>query len=342
MEYMEENEMKLIIDKILRKYPRANCVTFGDHHQQALKVAREHFSQEDTILTPAKSAQMERILEEKLKLCLSEADMKHVLNHLEEEDEDQSVSIATPQESPGNNAGGSQTIKSVALCELSIASLSESKSSIGVDPHHPHHRSEPKELVHVQDLRVLDPSGTPGKFTGTICKVSRKPQGKGRLEYPGSSHQAYEGDWNQGFWSGYGKHEKANGDIYRGHFLDDIKHGLGVYRHADGQRVFDGRYVMGQRVDGSMNYADRSVYKGQWYSGKRHGRGVYKFSDGSTYKGEFQHDRIQGAGQLIWPDGAKYVGEWSQGKRHGVGKEFAADGLLRHEGVWRDGVPIDR
>jgi hypothetical protein len=331
---MEENEMKKTIDKLLRKYPRENCLTFGDHHQQALKVAREHFSQENNIhMTPAKNTKMESMLEEKLKIYLSEADMKHVLRTPEEEDEDQSVSISTPQESPGDGDGDAQNKKS-ADCEQCVPNLSD--SSLGPRPD-----SEPKELVPIEGLSVSDPSGRLGKFTGTICSDSRKPQGKGRLEYPGTGH-AYEGDWNQGFWSGYGKHCKANGDTYQGHFLDDVKHGLGVYRHADGKRVFDGRYVMGQRVDGSMNYADGSVYKGQWYSGKRHGRGVYKFSDGSAYKGEFHQDRIQGAGQLVWPDGAKYVGEWCQGKRHGVGKEFAADGSLRHEGVWRDGIPIDR
>jgi hypothetical protein len=318
MEYMETNEMKKIIDKILRKYPRENCLTFGDHHREALKVAREDFSQEDAMnMTPAKTKKMENILEEKLKIYLSEDDMKQILYPPpQEEDEDQSVSIATPQASPGNN-GGTQKKKPSIAFEQSIPKLNSSSSRLDYQ----HHHSEPKELVHVQDLEILDPSGRPGNFTGTICKDSGKPQGKGRLEYPGTD-QSYEGDWNQGFWSGYGKHVKANGDIYQGHF--------------------DGRYVMGQRVDGSMNYADGSVYKGQWYSGKRHGRGVYRFSDGSTYKGEFHQDRIQGAGQLIWPDGAKYVGEWCQGKRHGVGKEFAADGLLRHEGVWRDGDPIER
>jgi hypothetical protein len=336
MEYMEAIEMKNSIDKILRKYPRENCVNFGDHHRQALKAAREHFSQEDTNMMRANSTKMESILQEKLKIYLSEVDMKHTLNPLIEEDEDQSVSIATPHESPGAKK---QSVAS-SLCDQSIPSLSESKSSHSrLD----HQHAEPKELVHVEGLRLFDPSGTLAKFTGTICKISEKPQGKGRLDYPGTgTSQHYEGDWNEGFWSGYGQHEKANGDIYQGHFLDDIKHGLGVYRHADGKRVFDGRYVMGQRVDGSMNYADGSVYKGQWYSGKRHGRGVYKFCDGSSYKGEFLHDCMQGAGELTWPDGGRYVGEWCKGKRHGVGKEFAADGLLQHQGVWRDGVPIDR
>jgi hypothetical protein len=314
VEHMKENEMKKIIAKILRKYPREKCLTFEDHHREALKVARGDFSQEGT----AKQKEMESILVEKLKIHLSEAaDKKHILDPPKEEDEDQSVSIATPQESPGKEK------KKAVVFEQAIPNLSES------------------ELVHVEDLHISHSSGKLGKFTGTICKDSEKPQGKGRLEYPGTG-QAYEGDWKQGFWSGYGKHEKANGDIYQGHFVDDIKHGIGVYRHADGKRVFEGRYVMGLRVDGSMNYADGSHYKGQWYSSKRHGRGVYRFSDGSTYTGEFHKDRIQGSGQLIWPDGGKYVGEWCQGNRHGAGKEFAADGSLRLEGVWRDGVPIDQ
>jgi hypothetical protein len=192
-------------------------------------------------------------------------------------------------------------------------------------------------LVPVVKLLIVDPSGNIGKYTGTICVNTGKPHGSGKLEYEGSG--SYHGDWNQGSWSGYGRHAKPNGDIYEGNFFDNNKHGMGTYRYRDGKRVFEGRYVMGQRVDGQMTYGDGSVYRGQWYDGKRHGRGIYRFKDSSIYKGEFLQDVIHGVGQLVWPDGAKYVGEWNQGHRHGMGKEFASDGRLRYEGKWKQSVP---
>jgi hypothetical protein len=192
-------------------------------------------------------------------------------------------------------------------------------------------------LVPVVKLILVDPNGEVGKYTGTICVNTGKPHGSGKLEYENSA--CYTGDWSQGSWSGYGRHIKPNGDVYEGNFFDNAKHGHGVYRYRDGKRVFEGRYVTGQRVEGKMTYGDGSVYKGQWYEGKRHGRGIYKFKDSSVYKGEFQQDVIHGVGQLIWPDNAKYVGEWNQGQRHGMGKEYDSTGKLRYEGSWKDGVP---
>jgi hypothetical protein len=193
-------------------------------------------------------------------------------------------------------------------------------------------------LVPVVKLMLVDPNGQVGNYTGTIDVNTGLPQGSGKLEYEACG--TYQGDFDQGNWSGYGRHTKPNGDIYEGNFFDNAKHGMGVYRYRDGKRVFEGRYVMGQRVDGKMIYGDGSEYKGQWYDGKRHGRGTYRFKDGSVYKGEFVRDVIHGVGQLCWPDGAKYIGEWSKGHRHGLGKEFMADGRLRYEGKWKESAPI--
>lgn len=193
-------------------------------------------------------------------------------------------------------------------------------------------------LVPVVKLLIVDPAGHVGKYTGTICINTGKPHGSGRLEYEEGG--SYQGDWNVGSWSGYGRHVKPNGDIYEGHFFDNAKHGTGTYRYRDGKRIFEGRYVTGQRVDGQMTYGDGSVYKGQWYEGKRHGRGTYRFKDGSLYKGEFLQDVIHGVGQLVWPDGAKYIGEWNQGHRHGMGKEYTDTGRLRYEGRWKESAPV--
>jgi hypothetical protein len=184
-------------------------------------------------------------------------------------------------------------------------------------------------LVPVVKLVLEDPNGQVGKYTGTIDVNTGLPQGSGRLEYDDSG--VYQGDFVQGKWSGFGRHNKPNGDVYEGNFFENARHGMGVYRYRDGKRVFQGRYVMGQRVDGKMTYGDGSVYKGQWYDGKRHGRGTYRFKDSSIYKGEFVQDVIHGVGQLVWPDGAKYIGEWSNGHRHGLGKEYAANGRMRNE-----------
>lgn len=197
---------------------------------------------------------------------------------------------------------------------------------------------------YVEDLLLMDTSGHVGKYSGTISEKTGKPHGHGKMLYQTDTPEkgrSYEGEWNQGQWNGKGKHIKHNGDIYEGEFCDDQKHGLGVYHYHDGKRRFDGRYIMGHRVEGTMFYSDKSIYKGQWYSGKRQGRGIYQFSDKSRYKGEFDRDRIHGVGTLLWPDGSKYVGEWSEGQRHGKGKEYTRDGKIRYDGMWKQNKPVE-
>jgi hypothetical protein len=202
---------------------------------------------------------------------------------------------------------------------------------------------EEASMVPVENKFVMDPSGHMGKYTGTICGTTGKPHGSGQIEYNKKSIKGnYQGEWDQGSWSGFGTHIKPNGDVYQGNFLGDLKHGAGTYRYHDDKRVFEGRHVMGERVDGKMAYGDGSLYKGQWYNSKRHGRGAYRFCDGSKYKGEFAEDKIHGVGQLIWPDGSKFSGEWSLGKRHGTGKEYRANGELRYEGIWKENVPVTK
>eukprot|EP00934_Nitzschia_sp_Nitz4_P004229 Nitzschia sp. Nitz4//scaffold90_size81538//3574//5103//NITZ4_005310-RA/size81538-processed-gene-0.30-mRNA-1//1//CDS//3329559984//4219//frame0 len=197
------------------------------------------------------------------------------------------------------------------------------------------------ESINVTDLALVDPLGQSGLYNGSICPTSGQPHGQGNFRpHPNEKGHSYKGNWDQGHWNGKGVFTKSNGDRFEGSFKNDLKHGTGIYRYKDGTRFFEGRYMDGQRLEGTMHYGDNSVYTGQWLKGKRHGRGSYKFSDGSHYKGDFDHDRIDGVGQLVWPDGSTYVGEWSQGLRHGTGQDFASDGSLRFEGKWEHGKPM--
>ena len=330
----DSTALERLIHKALRIYDRDSCSTLKDHQIQVLKHVVEMATNEG-IKVQNKLVLLQDMVEEIVTPQVAAGHTKLTRNattnngdydDFMDDDEGHSSSIATPRESTVSSGDQQQ-------------SPHHNQDAFHLDVVPPPKEDEEEEpLAQVEELQVYDPSGRLGMYTGTVSKRTGKPHGDGCLEYPGSGH-AYEGEWNQGFWSGFGKHHKSNGDFYEGHFLDDVKHGLGTYYYRDGKRVFQGRYVMGQRVDGKMTYKDGSVYDGQWSNGKRHGRGVYTFVDGSIYKGEFHLDRIHGAGQLVWPDGAKYIGEWSQGVRHGIGKEYAGDGSLRHEGNWRDGNP---
>jgi hypothetical protein len=207
-----------------------------------------------------------------------------------------------------------------------------------------------EELIHVCNLEVLDPSGETGMYTGTFCPYSCAPCGSGKLVFFGNGGY-YDGQWaSGGIWSGVGRLCNRLGDVYSGTFWEDSKHGRGTVRYADG-RVFQGRFVMGAMVEGTMRYATTATtpeqgvqaiasYTGRFLSGKRHGRGEYHFQDGSLFVGDFVEDTIDGHGRLTWPDGGEYVGEWSKGIRHGLGREYRPNGEIRHEGLWRNGQPV--
>ncbi|GIL89419.1 hypothetical protein Vretifemale_17222 [Volvox reticuliferus] len=108
----------------------------------------------------------------------------------------------------------------------------------------------------------------------------------------------------------------ANGDTYFGSYVDDVKHGPGLYAFASG-----------------------AAYAGEYKGGKRHGHGVMVFPDGGNYVGEFVADKFEGQGQYRYPDGSVYTGSWEAGKKHGPGVYWdTARGCL--QGEWKKGLLV--
>lgn len=190
----------------------------------------------------------------------------------------------------------------------------------------------------VRDKQIVDPYGEKGVYSGALSKSTCMPNGEGRLEYE-KAGRWYEGDWIHGRWTGYGRLSNGDGDFYEGGLKNDHKHGTGIMKFADG-RIFEGKYIRGQMIEGKMTYQDGSVYGGSWVDGMRHGRGKCVFVDGSEYEGEFREGNFHGKGKMTWNDGGWYVGEWCDGEMHGRGKEIRPDGSLRHDGEWSRGQPI--
>jgi hypothetical protein len=361
----QEQALEIILQRVLERYPRKACRTFADHHLSASEelAQQQHSMQLQMRMSKSKFQHLQGILDEKL--------VAHLHLNLEQDAEDIVTDNSHKINGKDNDESSTTLTKPSSSRVLRPPSQHNLTGGIVIPPRH--HHSNPQEetkttttttdavdnnnsngmvvhlLVPVQNINLLDPSGNSAKYTGTIDSITGKPCGHGRLESSSPSSGStssllclYEGEWMDGYWSGRGRQQfQDNADVYEGAFLDNVKHGLGIYTYSndhENQRVFEGRHVMGQRVEGTMTYIDGSVYRGQWYNGKRHGRGTYTFSNGSVYKGDFFLDKMQGAGQLIWPDGGRFVGEWSGDKRHGIGKEFLACGTIRHEGFWRNGV----
>lgn len=196
---------------------------------------------------------------------------------------------------------------------------------------------ESKTII-VCSLEITDSSGRLGRYTGSVERKSRLPHGNGCMEYP---ELIYNGQWVKGDWCGYGSLTfKPCGDVYEGGFFDNMKHGVGVMKYADG-KVYDGTFQCDRMGKGTMKYVDGSSYWGYWCKdGKRHGRGKFISADGTVYDGEFNKGIMEGHGRLTWPCGKWYLGEFSQGKPNGLGMQVSAEGELLHEGAFSSGKPV--
>lgn len=197
---------------------------------------------------------------------------------------------------------------------------------------------EEAKLDHVTDVRIEDPFGETGVYTGTVNVATGIPHGKGRFNYdlPGCF---YDGEWRNGEWHGIGQLGNAIGDFYEGSLKNGLKHGNGSMVFSDG-RKFHGRYVLGEMREGELHYPDGSCFKGGLSDGLPHGRGRSTFADGSWYEGTYRRGTPNGRGTMKWADGSVYEGEFWNSEITGFGKEYRPDGTIRHKGLFRNGVPL--
>lgn len=98
--------------------------------------------------------------------------------------------------------------------------------------------------------------------------------GKGTLSFYNGDKYIGNFSWNKR--NGYGVYSGSQLDnrfSYEGFWLDDKKHGLGVYW-----------------------FPNKDQYEGMWHEDLRHGNGTYDFSSGESYNGEWRYDQIHGKG----------------------------------------------
>ena len=92
------------------------------------------------------------------------------------------------------------------------------------------------------------------------------------------------GEFKNGLKNGKGRWKSAreinNINQYEGEYIDDKKHGYGVFIWASG-----------------------NIYKGEYFEDERHGSGEMSWTDGTKYIGEWWHGIQHGHGKMILPDG---------------------------------------
>jgi hypothetical protein len=145
-------------------------------------------------------------------------------------------------------------------------------------------------------------------------------------------------DANTPTYSGTGKLSWANGDVFEGTMQNGKRHGKGLFVWANGQR-YKGDWVddvpSGQAA---LDAANGDHFEGSVQNAMPSGMGSMRYASGDSYKGMFAAGEPSGSGAYIWKNGQKFDGDWKNGKPNGQGRLHYASGDL-YEGTLRDGVP---
>lgn len=139
-----------------------------------------------------------------------------------------------------------------------------------------------------------------------------------------------------GLRHGYGEITYANGDIYKGNWINDKQDGRGVYLWKEYGR-YEGDFVDGKmQGNGKRVYQSGNVYIGQFVDGKKHGQGTMKYANGDEYNGQWDDDYMHGRGTYTWSQGDSFTGKFVKDRREGKGTLTLASGEVI-EAEWLSG-----
>lgn len=153
----------------------------------------------------------------------------------------------------------------------------------------------------------------------------------------------YQGPTNSsGQKEGIGEMVWSNGDVYRGSFVADERHGHGVlyFGVASGSNKNLGEYVGDWQNNymhghGTRRYANGDVYVGEYEKNQRHGNGRFYYANGDLYWGPWQHDQLhcttsteKEVARYYYASGQRFEGTIQHNKRVGKGKVQRTDGRL--------------
>ncbi|KAG5471822.1 hypothetical protein LSCM4_03379 [Leishmania orientalis] len=169
----------------------------------------------------------------------------------------------------------------------------------------------------------ISPEGPGSKMSGADAVAGDEPTLRKRkkllnganIKFTFPSGATYDGGFKDGRMEGYGVYAYAKtGDVYKGEWKADLKHGHGCYIFANGDK-----------------------YVGQWYMGNRHGKGQFLFANGDEYVGSWRENQMNGYGVFLLASSSdRYEGYWEEGVRHGQGSLYYDNGDL-YDGEWCNG-----
>jgi hypothetical protein len=95
-----------------------------------------------------------------------------------------------------------------------------------------------------------------------------------------------------------GTYYYGNGDQYKGTFINQMKHGFGIYNYI----------------------ATGEVYEGDWYDDLWHGKGMYYILSGEVrIKGNWEKGIMNGLAEVVHNNGDRFTGIYRNGVKEGDG-----------------------
>jgi len=131
---------------------------------------------------------------------------------------------------------------------------------------------------------------------------------------------------------GNGHEIMANGNSYKGQYVNNKKHGFGRFEWSSG-RYYEGNFIADERSGfGQYFYMNGNIYSGNFANDKRNGHGKCSFLvDGYTYEGNWVNSKKDGQGINVYSNESpvnndvinqtsKYVGSFKKDLLDGPGE----------------------
>ena len=127
------------------------------------------------------------------------------------------------------------------------------------------------------------------------------------------------------------------GEVYRGEYLNNKKHGRGRLIFDGNKGEYEGEFKS-DLFDGEGTLkTDAFTYKGGFSKGKKNGKGIYREINSTyEYEGEYLNDVKNGFGRERYVDGSVYEGTFKNGLKDGQGKLILNNGVSYYKGEFKE------
>ncbi|WP_248929243.1 copper amine oxidase N-terminal domain-containing protein [Paenibacillus hamazuiensis] len=165
------------------------------------------------------------------------------------------------------------------------------------------------------------------KYTGPL--VNGLPEGRGKV-VSSSGKLLFDGTMKAGVpWNGRAKTYYDNGELESdGTLKEGVLSGTVKQYSADGQLVFNGTFVNGERATGTLYYDNGNKYTGPFEDNEPSGTGKLVYKNGDTYEGEFVFGKRDGKGTYTTAKGEKIVGDFKDDAMNGIISYYDKKGTL--------------